>query len=228
LSRGAAGTVRAVTASDEPYVRATGRFAVDALYDPVNRLTMRERAWREPLFAQVLAALPGGGTVLEVGAGTGANAIPLAARTGAGRVVAVDGDERILERARRKPGAERVEWRLGLADALPAADGEADAVVMSLLLHHLGPAGKRKALAEALRVLGPGGRLHVADWGRPRGLVTRATFAALRALDGFEPTADHAAGRIPLLLCEAGFGEVATRARVRTTWGTLELLEARR
>jgi ubiquinone/menaquinone biosynthesis C-methylase UbiE len=193
----------------------------------VNRLTMRERAWRGPLGARVLAELPENGTVVEVGAGTGANAIPLATGRGDTRVIAIDGDEQILRRARRKPGAERVEWRVGLADALPVADGEADAVVMSLLLHHLGPAGKRRALAEAVRVLSSGGRLHVADWGRPQGLLMRAAFTAIRVLDGFEPTADHAAGRVPQLLREAGFAEVTTWSRLRTAWGSLELLEAR-
>jgi ubiquinone/menaquinone biosynthesis C-methylase UbiE len=217
-----------VSATPEPYVRAAGRFSPTALYDPVNRLTMRERAWRGPFHAQVLAALPAGGVVLDVGAGTGANAIPLARARGDARVVGVDGDEGILALARRKAGAERVEWRLGMADALPAADGEADAVVMSLVLHHLGPAGKRRALGEAVRVLRPGGRLHVADWGRPQDPLMRAMFTLIRALDGFEPTADHAAGRLPQILREAGLESVATRGRHRTAWGSLELLSAHR
>jgi ubiquinone/menaquinone biosynthesis C-methylase UbiE len=215
------------SASKEPYVRAAGRFSPDVLYDPVNRLTMRERAWRGPLRGRVLAGLPENGTVFEVGAGTGANAIPLAAGRDDVRVVGIDGDERILRLARRKPGAERVEWRAGLADELPAADGEADAVLTSLLLHHLGPTGKRAALAEAVRVLRPGGRLHIADWGRPQDPLMRVGFTVIRVLDGFEPTADHAAGRIPGLLREAGLGEMTTWLRLRTAWGSLELLEAR-
>jgi ubiquinone/menaquinone biosynthesis C-methylase UbiE len=66
-----------------------------------------------------------------------------------------------------------VTWRLGLAGALELEDGGADAVVMSLLLHHLEPHAKHRALSDGRRVLRPAGRLHVADWGRPHDPVKR-------------------------------------------------------
>jgi SAM-dependent methyltransferase len=64
-------------------------------------------------------------------------------------------------------GADAVEWREGLAGQLPLEAEQADAVVMSLLLHHLVPEAKQAALTDAYRALHPGGWLHVADWGRP-------------------------------------------------------------
>lgn len=54
----------------------------------------------------------------------------------------------------------------------------------------------------------------------------RIAFAGLQLLDGFANTRDHAAGRLPALIEEAGFSTPARYARLRTTGGTLELLTA--
>jgi len=97
---------------------------------------------------------------------------------------------------------------------------------MSLLLHHLGPDGKPAALTEAHRVLRPGGRLDIADWGRPADPLMRAAFFALQLIDGFDGTRDHAAGRLPGFVTDAGFTDVHTHRRLRTAWGSLELLRA--
>jgi ubiquinone/menaquinone biosynthesis C-methylase UbiE len=208
------------------YVPAAGRTAFTRLYDPAVALTMRERTWRPRLRSMIIAPLPRGGAVVDVGAGTGTFAIALAAARPDAAVIAVDGDEQALALARAKFGAERVEWRAGLAGALPVEAGWADAVVMSLLLHHLDPAAKTEALTEAARVLRPGGRLHVADWGRPQDPLMRGAFLVLQALDGFSNTRDHAAGRLPEIITAGGFAEVAIECRMRTTWGSLELLSA--
>jgi ubiquinone/menaquinone biosynthesis C-methylase UbiE len=191
-------------------------------------LTMREGRWRPALLEAVSETLPRAGTIVDVGAGTGSFAIALAAARPDAAVLAIDGDADVLERARRKPGADRVEWRKGLAGALPLATGQADVIVMSLLLHHLEPDPKRAALTDARAALRPGGWLHVADWGRPRGALPRAGFAALRILDGRAGTADHAAGRLPALIADAGFSDPSPRMRLSTVLGTLELLAARR
>jgi SAM-dependent methyltransferase len=99
-------------------------------------------------------------------------------------------------------------------------------VVMSLLLHHLGSDGKRAALAEAHRILRQGGRLHIADWGRPQDPLMRAGLFTLALIDGFDGIRDHAAGRLPLFLEGAGFATVKRHDRLRTAWGSLELLSA--
>ena len=187
---------------------------------------MREERWRPVLRDHVLAGVPEGGRVIDIGAGTGTLAIALAEARPDVEVVGIDGDPGVLAQARAKPGAGRVTWQTGLAGELPLADASADAAVLSLVLHHLGPDGKRRALAEVARVLRPGGRLHVADWGRPATPALRGAFFALQVLDGFEGTRDHAAGRLPDLLRAAGFADVRRGGRLRTTWGTLELLEA--
>lgn len=142
-------------------------------------------------------------------------------------MLAVDGDPDVLERARLKAGAQAVEWCRGLAGELPLEGQQADAVVMSLVLHHLVLEAKQAALAEAWRVLRPGGWLHVADWGRPRGL-SRPGFLALRLLDGLEGTREHASGQLLSVIAAAGFDDASVWMRLSTAWGTLELFSARR
>lgn len=210
----------------ERYVPAAGRPAFTRLYDTAVALTMREATFRGRLGAQVLDGLAPGATVADVGCGTGTFAIALAA-SGA-EVIGVDGDPEVLALAHAKPGAEAVQWRKGLATALPLPGASADRVVMSLLLHHLDAAAKRTALAEAARVLRPGGRLHVADWGRPRDPLMRAGARVLERIDGAEGLREHLEGAVPALLADAGFAAVAVHDRLRTTWGSLELLSALR
>jgi SAM-dependent methyltransferase len=121
-----------------------------------------------------------------------------------------------------------VDWRLGRAEALPLDDESCDRVVLSLVLHHLSPATQQAALAEARRVLRPGGRLHVADWGPPRDPAMRVAFRLLQAIDGVESTAPLARGELPGMLTQAGFGAQTLHDRLRTGWGVLELRSARR
>ncbi len=215
-----------MTAHADRYVPAAGRRGLTRSYDRVLAVTMRERRWRPALVAAVLEDLPPGGVVADVGSGTGSLAIALAEARGDVDVVAIDGDPEARAIAREKHGAARVRWRAGLAQQLPLEEASVDRVAMSLLLHHLSPDGKREALREARRVLRPGGRLHVADWGRPGGPGLRLAFFALQLIDGFANTRDHAAGRLPDYLADADFTDVRREARVRTGWGTLELLRA--
>ncbi len=213
---------------EDRYVPASGVRGLTRFYDSIVAVTMRERLFRGRLTRQVLTDLPGDARIADVGAGTGTFAIGLLAAAPKATVVAIDGDPEVLALAKAKDGAAAVEWKQGLAGELPLPDRSCDRVTMSLLLHHLDPDGKRAALAEAHRVLRPGGRLHIADWGRPQDPLMRAGLFTLAIFDGFDGIRDHAAGRLPLFVEGAGFGDLRRRDRLRTAWGSLELLSATR
>src|SRR4029453_7076758 len=121
---------------------------------------------RRELFggASALHALPalldGSGVVGDLGCGTGETSGALAPFVA--RVVAVDRSGDMLQAARRRlRDAQNVEIRRGDLEALPIDDGALDAATLLLLLHHLpDPAA---VMAEARRVLKPGGRLLICD-----------------------------------------------------------------
>lgn len=79
-----------------------------------------------------------------------------------GKVIGVDASPAMLERARiRLANVSTAEFRHGELEALPIADHELDAAVISLVLHH--SADPRKAIADVMRALKKGGRLLVVD-----------------------------------------------------------------
>ena len=208
------------------YVPAAGWRPFTRLYDPLLRVTMREDRFRGRMLARAAADLPHGGTLLDVGSGTGTFALAAASARPDARIHAADGDPEVLSIAQAKEDAETVSWHEALAGRLPVPDGSVDVVTISLVLHHLVPAQKHDTLVEARRVLRRGGRLHVADWGRPGGPAMWAIFTTLRAVDGLEQTRDHAAGRLPEIIASAGFRAVRTHIRLPTAFGTLELISA--
>ncbi|HVD92923.1 MAG TPA: metalloregulator ArsR/SmtB family transcription factor [Vicinamibacterales bacterium] len=121
---------------------------------------------RRELFggASALHALPAlidpGWTVGDLGCGTGETSAafaPFVART-----IAVDRSGEMLHSARRRlRDLPNVDVRRGELEALPIADGELDAAVMILVLHHVpDPAA---VLREAARTLEPGGRFVLCD-----------------------------------------------------------------
>ena len=211
--------------SEARYVPAAGWSFLTPFYDSMLRFTMREDAWRGHLVDETLAGGPR--SVLDLGCGTGAITIELERRTQDVRLAGADGDPEVLARAREKAGpGSRIEWVESLAQELPFEDGSFDRVVTALVFHHLVPEVKRAALAEARRVLAPGGRFHLAACGKPQGVVQAGAFRVMQLFDGRETTRDHAAGRVPGMVEEAGFEDVRVGRRVRVAWGTLDLLSA--
>jgi arsenite methyltransferase len=118
-----------------------------------------------------LRRLAAGERVVDVGSGAGFDSFVAAAQVGpAGRVVGVDMTPEMLEKSRATAVAldvSHVEFRSGLAEALPVDDGWADAVISNGVINLC--ADKRAVLTEIRRVLKPGGWLQFADIanGRP-------------------------------------------------------------
>jgi ubiquinone/menaquinone biosynthesis C-methylase UbiE len=75
-----------------------------------------------------------------------------------------------LEAARRKLDAigKRAELRRMQAESLSYGDGAFDTALMFLLLHEMPPEARRAALREAIRVLKPGGRFVIAEYGEKK------------------------------------------------------------
>ena len=121
---------------------------------------------RRDLFggASALHALPAlidpAWTVGDLGCGTGETSAALAPFVT--RTIAVDRSGEMLQTARRRlTDLAGVDVRRGELEALPIADGELDAAIMLLVLHHVpDPAA---VLAEAARTLKPRGRFVLCD-----------------------------------------------------------------
>ncbi len=150
------------------------------------------------------------GTVVEVGAGTGVtfDHYPPTVR----RVVAVEPDPHLRAFAERHARRSRVPVEVvdTVAETLPLADGEADAVVFGLVLCTVPDVPA--ALAEARRVLAPGGELrlleHVRAGGRLGRFADRIAPMWSRLGGGCRPNRDTAR-----LLHAAGFDVSALRTR---------------
>jgi ubiquinone/menaquinone biosynthesis C-methylase UbiE len=99
------------------------------------------------------------GDVLEIGAGSGAMAAELLAMHRSVRLTVTDYDHAMVDAAaaRLSSFGDRVSARQADATALPFADSRFDVVLSWVMLHHT--VEWERALAEAIRVLRPGGQL---------------------------------------------------------------------
>jgi ArsR family transcriptional regulator len=122
---------------------------------------MRDELFGAGFYARaLLGLLPSSWMIGDLGCGTGAIISELAPHVA--RVIGVDGSDEMLEAARlRVAGFQNVDLQRGALEALPIEDRVLDAATQILVLHHL-PA-PADALAEAHRVLKPGGRLLIVD-----------------------------------------------------------------
>jgi len=106
-----------------------------------------------------------GETVVDIGSGAGMDLLLAARLIGpAGHAIGVDMTDAMIERARKSAaevGMPQVEIRKGDATSLPVPDASVDVVISNGVLN-LVPE-KERGFAEIIRILKPGGRLHLAD-----------------------------------------------------------------
>jgi len=210
----------------EGYLAALRFPALNHAFDPVVRLTMRERRFKRRLLEQ--AAIRPGQRVLDLGCGTGTLAILVKQATPAAEVVGLDGDPKILEQARAKAERASTDIRFdhGYSTELPYEDASFDRVLSTLFFHHLTTGDKRRTAREIKRVLRPGGELHVADFTNPGDPLMAAAFQVVRTFDGRERTAINAEGKLADLFAEAGLESVRAHGSLRTGLGRLALTSA--
>jgi ubiquinone/menaquinone biosynthesis C-methylase UbiE len=150
-----------------------------------------------------------GEKVLDVGCGTGGVTIPAKQRVGkSGEASGIDPAPEMIAVARKKSARAglEIDFRIGVIESLPYADGTFDVVTSSLMMHHLPHDVQVKGLAEIRRVLKPGGRLLIADMFRLNASLHDRLFALLTLHGG--QAQRFGIQDLPALMKAAGFENI--------------------
>ncbi|HWE99476.1 MAG TPA: class I SAM-dependent methyltransferase [Caulobacteraceae bacterium] len=177
--------VRNVPVREKPALVRAVFDRVAARYDVMNDLMSGgvHRLWKDAAAAR-LNPQPGE-VIIDCAGGTGDMARRLGRMAGAAQrrrggpdphVVVVDYNAAMVDAGRRKGQDAGVTWAVGDAQALPLADASADAMIISFGLRNVADVGA--ALAEARRVLAPGGRWLCLEFSTPTTAVLRAAYDA--------------------------------------------------
>ena len=148
----------------------------DNLAGKFGRQYVPGRSWKG--IAEALLKLMPPMVIADLGAGEGTLAQLLAQR--AKKVIAIDNSEKMVEfgsELARKHGIGNLEYRLGDLEDVPIRGGTVDLAFLSQALHHA--VHPERAVAEAWRILKPGGRIAVLDLNRHHVEEAREMYADL-------------------------------------------------
>lgn len=202
--------------------------AIAPAYDFMNTAMSlgMHRSWKKRLVAAAAAGNPG--SVVDLATGTGEVALALAKALPGARITGIDISEGMLGVARRKDGADGIDFVCADALATGLGDASADAVTIAYGVRNYAdiPAGLR----EMARIVRPGGRVCVLELSEPSNAVMKAGYRlytrTLVPLAGRLVSGDHRAysylpesiaacpqrGAMTRLMLEAGFSEASYRS----------------
>jgi ubiquinone/menaquinone biosynthesis C-methylase UbiE len=146
----------------------------DELAGRFGREYVPGRSWKG--IAEALLKLLPPMVIADLGAGEGTISQLMAQR--AKRVIAIDNSEKMVEfgaELARKHGIENLEYRLGDLEEVPIKSGTIDLAFLSQALHHA--RHPERAIAEAWRILKPGGRIAILDLNRHQFEEAREMYA---------------------------------------------------
>lgn len=214
--------------SKNKFIPALRFNCLTGLYDPIVALTCREKTFKSQLINQ--AGISPNQHILDIGSGTGTLALLIKQRCPNTSVIGLDADKNIIEIANKKAGSENTNLKFieGMSFNMPFDEEQFDLCVSSLFFHHLTTKDKVRTFREAYRVLKPGAEIHIADWGKPTGLLMRFLFLAIQLIDGFKTTSDNVHGHLPEIIEKSGFDDVAVVRNISTPLGTISLYRAKK
>jgi ubiquinone/menaquinone biosynthesis C-methylase UbiE len=171
----------------------------DELAGKFGRNYVPGRSWQG--LAETLLTLMPPMVIADLGAGEGTFSQLLARRSK--KVIAIDNSEKMVEYGRelaRKHGVKNLEYRMGDIEEVPIRDAAVDLAFFSQALHHA--QHPDRAVAEAWRILKPGGRIVVLDLLRHNYEEARELYADLWL--GFTEV------EVTRFLRQAGFKNIVT------------------
>jgi ArsR family transcriptional regulator len=148
----------------------------DELAGKFGRQYVPGRAWKG--VAEALLKLMPPMVIADLGAGEGTLSQLMAQR--ARKVIAIDNSEKMVEfgaELARRHNIANLEYRLGDIEDAPIRAGTVDLAILSQALHHA--SHPERAIAEAWRILKPGGRIAILDLNRHHFEQAREMYADL-------------------------------------------------
>lgn len=192
-------------------------------YDLLLGLTFPEKKIKQALIDQ--CQLAGQERILDFGTGTATLSLMIKQQYPDVAVTGIDVDYKILNMAQKKAGSLIQLWKYD-GTRMPFTESSFDIIVSSLVFHHIATVNKKNVLQDLYRIVKPGGKLHIADFGKAHNLYTKLAFGIFRRFDGEENTRVNSKGQLQDYIEKAGFKNVNETRYFNTLFGTIKLIQA--